>query len=404
MDNFQIAGPAKPQRILSIDIMRGLTLFLMLFVNDVYLPGGVPAWIGHTTADVDGMGLADWVFPGFLFMVGMSVPYAIQSRIKLGHSKWEVFLHILARTLSLLVMGVLIVNIERLNPELAGMNRYLWALLVYLSVFLVWNQYPSRENRKRLFTGLRVLGIIGLLVSAFIFRAGEEGNVSWLQPSWWGILGLIGWGYFVSATVGLCFGEKLVPIVATWIFFVILNVLDQRNMLESVDFLKPVFGVILSGNVPSIVLAGLVTSIILRRVKKTDARVALWIVILGLFCLALGFVLRQGFIISKIHGTPSWAMICNGISMLLYAALYMLIDYLGKRSWADLFQAAGRNSLTTYLAPDFIYFTCWTLNIPLFFYKQEASPLMAISGSVVWAVLMIVFAIMLSKLYIRLKM
>jgi heparan-alpha-glucosaminide N-acetyltransferase len=43
--------------------MRGLTLVLMLFVNDLYMPG-VPAWLGHRAADFDGMGLADWVFPG----------------------------------------------------------------------------------------------------------------------------------------------------------------------------------------------------------------------------------------------------------------------------------------------------------------------------------------------------
>ncbi|RZL99473.1 MAG: DUF1624 domain-containing protein, partial [Pedobacter sp.] len=60
-------------RILSIDIMRGLTLFLMLFVNDLY-SNGVPEWLHHTKASTDGMGLADWVFPGFLFMVGMSIP------------------------------------------------------------------------------------------------------------------------------------------------------------------------------------------------------------------------------------------------------------------------------------------------------------------------------------------
>ena len=55
----------KGNRILSIDVMRGLTLFLMLFVNDLYSPG-VPEWLTHKAADFDGMGLADWVFPGFL--------------------------------------------------------------------------------------------------------------------------------------------------------------------------------------------------------------------------------------------------------------------------------------------------------------------------------------------------
>jgi heparan-alpha-glucosaminide N-acetyltransferase len=49
---------AKNFRISSIDIMRGLTLFLMLFVNDLYTPG-VPKWLVHTSIEEDGMGLAD---------------------------------------------------------------------------------------------------------------------------------------------------------------------------------------------------------------------------------------------------------------------------------------------------------------------------------------------------------
>src|SRR5512133_2146273 len=104
----------KTNRILSIDIMRGLTLFLMLFVNDLY-EKGVPGWMVHTKADVDGMGLADWVFPGFLFMVGISIPYAISSRMQKGENKLRVFFHILLRTASLLLIGVFMLNSGRLN-------------------------------------------------------------------------------------------------------------------------------------------------------------------------------------------------------------------------------------------------------------------------------------------------
>ncbi|WP_286753171.1 MULTISPECIES: hypothetical protein [Sphingobacterium] len=42
-------------RIRSMDVMRGLTLFLMLFVNDLFIPA-VPKWLVHTEADEDGMG------------------------------------------------------------------------------------------------------------------------------------------------------------------------------------------------------------------------------------------------------------------------------------------------------------------------------------------------------------
>ena len=66
-------------RISSIDIMRGLTLVLMLFVNDLNM-NVAPAWLGHRAAEFDGMGLADWVFPGFLFIVGMAIPFAFSKR------------------------------------------------------------------------------------------------------------------------------------------------------------------------------------------------------------------------------------------------------------------------------------------------------------------------------------
>ena len=59
---------ANRKRILSIDIMRGVAFFLMLFVNDLYV-AGVPKWMGHTVAMQDGMGLADLVFPGFLIFL-----------------------------------------------------------------------------------------------------------------------------------------------------------------------------------------------------------------------------------------------------------------------------------------------------------------------------------------------
>src|SRR5690606_33429573 len=92
-------------RLYSVDVMRGLTLFLMLFVNDLYMPG-VPQWLGHTEASYDGMGLADWVFPGFLFMVGLAVPFAVSSRRKKGASDGAIARHVVLRTGSLLFIAI----------------------------------------------------------------------------------------------------------------------------------------------------------------------------------------------------------------------------------------------------------------------------------------------------------
>ena len=56
-------------RIASIDIVRALTMVLMIFVNDFWSLKGVPLWMEHVKAGVDGIGLSDVVFPAFLFIV-----------------------------------------------------------------------------------------------------------------------------------------------------------------------------------------------------------------------------------------------------------------------------------------------------------------------------------------------
>lgn len=392
----------KGTRVFSIDIMRGLTLFLMLFVNDLYVDG-VPEWLVHTKADFDGMGLADWVFPGFLFMVGMAVPYAIQSRLKAGDTYPRVLVHILVRTFSLLIIGIFMLNSSLLNSDIAGINKNLWAILMYVSVFMIWNQYRNLSGTVLLL--LKGTGLVGLIALAAVFRSGTPENVGWMHTSWWGILGLIGWGYFVAAVVYLICKDSLLKTGVFWVLFVVLNILSQLNMMDFLDPVKPVFGVILDGNVPSIILTGLVFSLILRNLEKQDiTKFIIAGVVFGGVLLGSGFILRNWFIISKIMGTPSWAMICNGISILVFMLLYIIIDVLGRKKWAAVFKPAGQNSLSTYLAPNIVYHLIWMVSIPVLFYKQSELQWVVVSGSVVWAFAMIGFAALLSKIGISLKL
>ena len=67
----------------------------------INLEQGSAEWLTHRPADYDGVGLADWVFPGFLFMVGMAIPFAVQSRLKKGDSTFQLITHIIIRTISL---------------------------------------------------------------------------------------------------------------------------------------------------------------------------------------------------------------------------------------------------------------------------------------------------------------
>jgi len=75
-----------PNRIYTIDIFRAITMLLMIFVNDLWSLTGVPAWMEHARADQDFLGFSDIVFPCFLFIVGMAIPYAIRNRISKGES------------------------------------------------------------------------------------------------------------------------------------------------------------------------------------------------------------------------------------------------------------------------------------------------------------------------------
>ncbi len=390
-------------RVQSIDIMRGVTLFLMLFVNDLYEPG-VPQWLIHTTADTDGMGLADWVFPGFLFMVGMSVPFAVDARKKAGDIELAIFLHVLLRTLSLFVIGILILNSSRLSPELTGMNRFVWTLLVYLCVFLIWNVYPSPTSRPVVFIILRVLGIVGLIILVSIFQSGTSENPGWLIISWWGILGLIGWGYLAASVAYLCVGNKIAPIVFIWMIFLLLNILSQLELYTLPAWFEQSFGVIAGGSVPCITLAGMIAALITRRKTINFLQIFGILVLIGVVCIIGGLLLRNWFIISKIRATPSWGMICIGFSFVLFALFLFVVDILRLYKWAKPFELAGKNSLTTYLAPDVIYYLCWGWSIPLFFYKHPENPILAVTGSLVWAAAMVGFSILLSKIHIRLKL
>ncbi len=390
-------------RIYSIDIMRGLTLLLMLFVNDLNMQVA-PSWLGHMEADFDGMGLADWVFPGFLFIVGMAIPFAFSKRFSDGQSLFDISKHILTRSLSLIIIGVLMLNTGRVDPELTGMGRNLWALLMYVAVFLFWNDYRDKENRIYTIAGFKLAALGILIYLVFKFRSGQPENNGSLITGWWGILGLIGWAYLVSAFTYVLCRDSILKTALVTLFFLVLNILSNRDLLEFLDPVKPVLGIMIQGNNPLIVLTGLLGGLIIKKIPVTEFRKVILIFIgSGLFCLASGFLLRHWFIISKIQATPSWGMICSGISFLLFILIYWLVDVMKIKAWARFLEPAGENSLTTYLAPDILYYLIWMTGVPVLIYKQSSEPLIIIAGSLAWALLMVGLTALLARFNIRLK-
>lgn len=395
---------ADSNRLVSIDIMRGLTLILMLFVNDLYMPG-VPAWLGHMDASFDGMGLADWVFPGFLFMVGMAIPYSISKRQKSGEAAIRIARHIAIRSVSLIIIGVLMLNSGRVNAEFTGIGKNLWALLMYLGVFLIWNNYKETENNFFTIAGLRLVGIALLCFLVMKFRSGEFANNGSLITSWWGILGLIGWGYLVAALLYLAIGDNFARMIVAVLFFLALNIISQTGLTRALDKLKPVFGVVLDGNVPMIVLSGTLISVILRIHSQKEIRMGIvTIVTIGAISIFAGLILRNWFIISKIKATPSWGLLCNGISMLIFVILYWITDIKKERRFTRLLRIAGENSLTTYLAPNIIYYLIWMSGVNILIYKHSGEAIIIITGSLAWSLLMVGLTALLDRYGIRLRL
>jgi predicted acyltransferase len=391
-------------RISSIDIMRGLTILLMLFVNDLNM-SGVPAWLGHMEADYDGMGLADWVFPGFLFIVGMAIPFSLSKRISAGNDVKVVSRHILIRFISLIIIGVLMLNSGRVNPLLTGIGSNLWSLLMYIGVFLTWNDYRDKENRYFIVTGFRLLGIAILCMLVLKFRSGHIENNGSLITGWWGILGLIGWGYLVSAFAYLVCRESILKTTLLALLFLILNILTGSDIIKLRGVVNMIFGIIIQGNVPFIVLTGLVAGLILRKLQREGLmKITLLFTSLGIIFILCGFILRHWFIISKIKATPSWGLLCNGISFIVFLVIYLIADVKKLTRWAAFLRPAGENALTTYLAPDIVYYLIWMSGVPVLIYKTSPYPLVVIAGSVLWSLLMLGLTAILVRLDIKLKL
>ena len=196
------AKPASASRLASLDAFRGFDILTMIFVNYCAGIANIPGWMKHAPSNIDGYTFVDIVFPGFLFIVGVAIPLAIQSRLAKGDQPWQVLMHIARRVAGLLLLGVVFVNLEQYNDKATGMSESLWTLLFFLGVIVVWSSPVGGKIGRRIHLGLKVACGAGMAWLLFIFRRTVEGGgVSWLQHEWWGILGLIGWAYLAASIV-----------------------------------------------------------------------------------------------------------------------------------------------------------------------------------------------------------
>ena len=334
----------KISRIATIDVFRAITMFLMLFVNDIPGIKQIPHWLLHADMNEDMLGFSDIIFPCFLFVMGMSVPFALLKRKEMGESLWGTLRHILERTLALIVMGLFTVNLGSYDGEATGLPYSWYLILLVLSFFLTWNLYPKAEGwKKHLFTGMKYAGIL-LMIGLFCLFEGKNGAV--FAPKWWGILGLIGWTYLVTAIVFLIVRIRLVWMLSAWLIVLALTVLSHNGMLDlsslPSDMTHHALGV--SGAFASVLL-------IHWGNREKPFKFVGTMLGLGVLMLALFFVSHPYWIISKIQATPTWLFVCNAISFFMVGILYYLTDVMNKAHWFSIIKPAGTVTLTCYMIP-----------------------------------------------------
>jgi predicted acyltransferase len=340
------------RRLASVDGFRAITLLLMIFVNNLWSLYKVPGWLGHAGETEDRLGLADTVAPAFLFIVGLSIPFALQARKVRGYSKKKTFLHILSRSLALLVMGVFQVNLDNYDRVLAVLPKPWWQIGITLAFFLIWLDYPATvSNKKKQF--LRGLGIFLLTILAFLFRGKLDGHASWMEPDWYGTLGIIGWSYLIGASVYLFIGDRLGVFAGVFAGCVLFNIANMSGWLEFLNPVKSYVWLLDSGDLIAFTMAGIMTSGLYRQVTK-EGQTEQGILVLATLVLILmgaGIALRPFWGISKERDTASWILICTAISIAAYIILLFLMDLKGKKSWIRSIRPASTSTLTCYLLP-----------------------------------------------------
>lgn len=387
------------QRIISIDALRGITIFVMIFVNELASIQNVPQWMKHMPADADAMTFVDLVFPAFLFIVGMSIPFAFNARLIKGDSPKTIWTHTLKRAIALIIIGVFMVNAEY-GYDAAKMiiTPAFWGLLAYSMPIPIWNKYP-KDFPLWLKNVLQYGGILVLIALYFIYvqDTGDRG----MTPKWWGILGLIGWAYLFTVIFYWLVSGNLWAMIAFLVFAVVMNSLNliENSFVQNTSWLSFIAGHLTHVSLTS---AGIIISLLFFD-RKISSKIN-WPVIgfIVLFTVT-AVLLRPYFGISKIKGTPSWTMFSAAICTALFYFLYWLMEVKKQTKWSEFFMPAAANPLLIYILPGVIYYFCKTFNLHIIpGYFREGIP--GILWSLVFSIIMLFVMKILNRYKIQLHL
>ena len=301
--------PSETNRLVSLDVFRGITIAGMVLVNNpgtwdhVYGPLQHATWHGWTPTDL--------VFPFFLFIVGVAIPLAFGRRLETGGSKRDLYLKIVKRTLIIFAIGLFLNGFPYFGLAEYRIPGVLQRIAVcYFFASIIFLNTRVRTQIAITIALLLVYWLMLKLIPAPGYAAGDltkEGSL----PS-----------YIDRVVLG-----KHVWAQA--------KVYDPEGILSTIPAIATTLMGVLTGQ--------------WLRTEKSRLDKAAGMFVVGAVCVAVGWAWNSFFPINKALWTSSYVLFTGGLALQFLALCYWLIDIKGYRRWAKPFEVFGMNAIALYV-------------------------------------------------------
>lgn len=346
------------ERLISLDVFRGLTILLMTIVNNpgsweaIYHPLMHSEWHGCTPTDL--------VFPFFIFIMGAAVSFAMPTKL---YNK-TTFNKILTRSIRIFCLGLFLYFFGQIEIfKLQGIPLLLGRLAITALVgYLLMGNFSSKIKTYFAF------GVLGSLL--FLAYSGIEAYQNVRIP---GVLQRIGVIYFVVSLLYLKTNQKTQALVATilllvyWAVMTLVPVpgIGDTNLHKGTNLAAWIDSILLKGHmwngtktwdpegilstIPAIA-SGIIGLLIGQLINSpmSQVRIVKRMIIIGVPLIALALVWDIIFPINKSIWTSSYVLYTSGLATIFLAALYYIIDIAKYTKWTQLFVIFGVNSMIVF--------------------------------------------------------